>query len=528
LRALAREKKVAVFIETLHTLGFLEGTYWLSSLYAAVADKDYRKKLAMFFTPPSLTKGLLDDLAEQGVDFASQTFLDPACGGAAFLAPIAIRMRETLLSRGTTSRQVLRHIEGHLFGTDIDATLCELSKQFLRMALHNEIRKTGYLPELKIHQADSLTGLASMFETIDVVVCNPPYRKIAAEELDLLREPFADVIEGQPNLYGLFIGLCVRFLREGGYAALVTPTSFLSGQYFSKLRTFLMRNTDVAHVGIVSDRLGVFIDVEQETALTVVRRRAASKSNEGRPKVSVVSATGQYKSVGECHLPHAGAAWPLPRSVEDVALLKAARTSKFRLSNYGYRVRIGSYVWNRDKRPRYESLKDVKRAKAYTALPLLWSHDISAAGLVVFDDSVMARDGHRFVDLGDRRHRSAVRRPSVVLQRVTSNDQPKRLVAAPVPSQLFTKYGGFVGENHIVILEQVEDKPALNVSAMAKLLATTPVDRYFRCISGATNVSAFEMRQLLLPDPKKLRAELDRGASMEEAAHRSLGLTFKG
>jgi hypothetical protein len=31
------------------------------------------------------------------------------------------------------------------------------------------------------------------------------------------------------------------------------------------------------------------------------------------------------------------------------------------------------------------------------------------------------------------------------------------------------------------------------------------MDRYFRCISGATNVSAFELSQLKLPDPRLLK-----------------------
>ena len=519
---LASNRKVIAFVEKLRTLDFLEGTYWLSSLYATATENDYRKKLAMFFTPPSLTKGLLDDLAEQGVDFSCQTLLDPACGGAAFLSPIALRMREALLRMSVSPLKVLQHIESHLYGMEMDATLCELSKQFLCMALYSEIEKTGYLPEFRVHQADSLTKLVPMFETIDVVVCNPPYRKMVADEFKHLREAFGDVIEGQPNLYGLFICLCVRLIRKGGYAALVTPTSFLSGRDFSKLRTFLMRNTEVAHIGMVSDRHGVFIDVEQETALTVVRRRAESDCTQTKAKVSVVSATGQYKDLGECILPNGGAVWPIPRLVGDVALLKAASNSKFRLSDYGYHVRIGSYVWNRDKRPRYESIKDVKRAKAHTALPLLWSSDISSDCFVVFDDSEMARDEHRFVDLGDKRHPSAVFRPSVILQRVTSNDQLRRLIAAPVPLSLYQSYGGFVGENHIVILEQVEEKPALDVFDMAKLLGTTAIDRNFRCISGATNVSAFELRQLPLPNPKKLQAELNRGKTMEEAVQRAL------
>ncbi len=482
----------------------------------------------MFFTPPSLSKGLLDDLTDQGVDFITQSFFDPACGGAAFLAPIALRIRDALDRRGSTPRQVLRHIEIHLYGTDIDTTLCELSKQFLRMALYEEIRKSTYTPHFRVHQADSLTELASMYGTIDVVVCNPPYRKIAADEIGHVIGTYGEVIEAQPNLYGLFIGLCVRLLRRGGYAAFVTPTSFLSGQNFRKLRTFLMRNTEVAHIGMVSDREGVFIDVEQETALTVLRRCSETNRMQARAKVSVVSATGHYKSVGQCLLPNSGAVWPIPRAVGDVALLKAARKTKHRLSDYGYRVRVGSYVWNRDKRPRYKSIKAVKRAKARTALPLLWSRDIPEKGRVHFDDLEMADDKHRFVDLGDKRHRSSVTRPSLVMQRVTSNDQPRRLVAAPVPLSFLVKYGGFVGENHIVILEQVAKKPVLGLADMAKLLGTTPVDRFFRCISGATNVSIFELGQLALPDPEKVQAELKKGSSMEEAVHRSYGLAYKG
>lgn len=517
-KELAREEKITAFVETLHVLGFLEGTYWLSSLYATIVDKDYRKKLAMFFTPPSLTKGLLDDLTELGVDFASQTFLDPACGGAAFLAPIALRMRETLLSRGVAPRKILRHIEKHLHGMDMDAALCELSKHFLRMSLYDEIQKTRYLPEFKVHQADSLAELVSMFETIDAVVCNPPYRKIAADEIDDFREAFGDVIEAQPNLYGLFIGLCVRLLREGGHAAFVTPTSFLSGQYFSKLRSFLMHNTDVAHIGMVSDRQGVFIDVEQETALTVLRRRANLGRAQSRAKVSVVSARGQYKSVGRCLLPNAGAVWPIPRSVGDVALLKAACASKFRLSDYGYRVRIGAFVWNRDKREVYLSAADVKRSKVKTAIPLLWSSDVKKSGLLQFDGKKKANGEPRFVDLGDTGHRSIVRRTSVLLQRVTSNDQPRRLIAAVVPQELLDSYGGFVGENHTVILEQIVDRPALTPRQLAKLLGSQVIDRYFRCISGATNVSAFELGQLSLPDPQLLKDYLTDGWSIDDAA----------
>jgi len=525
-KKIASLPEVSAFVGVLCQLGFLESTYWLSSAYAIHSDEDYRKSLAMFFTPASLTEGLLNDLSHQGVDFGSESFMDPACGGAAFLAPIALRMRATLSARGFAPLKVLKHIEKHLHGCDLDKTLCELSKHFLCMALHAEIQETGYLPTFKVYPANSLTHLAASLGKVDVVVCNPPYRKMGADELEPIRDTYSDVIEAQPNLYCLFIALCVRLLRVGGRAAMVTPTSFLSGQYFGRLREFLIRNTDVEHIGMVSGRQGVFIDVEQETALTVLRRRAEEDRSQVRANVSVVSSAGHYTSVGECTLPNAGAAWPIPRAVEDVVLLKTATLSRFRLSDYGYRVRIGAYVWNRDKRPKFDSLQDAKRGKAHTAMPLMWSRDIVPGGTVRLEDTSAYDGEHRFVDLGDKKHSSVVTSPCVVMQRVTSNDQPRRLVAAAVSPGVFETYGGFIGENHVVILEALTDKPALPPTKMAKFLSAHAIDRYFRCISGATNVSAFELNQLALPDPQAVRKAATNGRTMDEAVRVAFGLVF--
>lgn len=524
-KELANELELQLFETLLSQVGFLEATYWLSSTYALVADTAYRKELAMYFTPPSLTEGLLEDLVEQGVDFSERSFMDPACGGAAFLAPIALRMRTALKRRGFTERQILKHIEKHLHGCDLDEYLCELSKHFLLMALHQEIQVARYVPQFNVRAANSLVSLDGLLGKMDIVVCNPPYRKMTAAELAPLRERYGNVIKGQSNLYCLFIALCVRLLRIGGRAALVTPTSFLSGQYFGLLRKYLLDNTHVEHIGMVSDRQGVFIDVEQETALTVLRRRATSSTPSlARANVSVVSGTGRYTSVGQCTLPSASAAWPIPRSLEDVELLQVATLSKFRLSDYGYRVRIGAYVWNRDGRPKYDSLRDAQRANAHTAMPLVWSRDIVSKRVVRLEDTCTYDGEHRFVDLGDRKHSSVVTSRCVVMQRVTSNDQPRRLVAAAVSPGVFSTYGGFIGENHVVILEAMAGRPELPPIELAKLLSTHLVDRYFRCISGATNVSAFELNQLALPDPRKLRDAAASGRSIDDAVRIALGL----
>lgn len=510
-------------------VSFVEAAYWLSSAYALLSEVEYRKTLALYFTPPSVTNRLLDDLEENHVSFETQRFFDPACGGAAFLAPIAERIKERLKARGKSAGEIIDHVCRHLFGTDLDGQLCALSRHFLLMVLYEEVVESGCVPTFLISKTDSLTTLEFLYGTVDVIVCNPPYRKIRSEEMESYRSLYSEVIEAQPNLYGLFIALCVRLLRvDGGTAALVTPTSFLSGQYFRRLRTYLMRHVDVLNIGMVSDRAGVFIDVEQETALTTIRRREETSPSKTHSLVSVVSRDGDYSSVGRCLLPNSGAAWPIPRTLGDAELLEAALLSSSRLEDFGYRIRIGSFVWNRDKRPVYMSLNELRNARAKSAVPLLWSSDIGRNGELRFDGNLKDNDEPRFVDLGDKEHRSVIRRPGIVLQRVTSNDQPRRLVSAAVSQELVSKYGGFVGENHTVVLEQVVDAPMLTPLEMTALLACPTVDRFFRCISGATNVSAFELRQLALPAPHRLRKQLDKGREMDEAVRLALRAVSKG
>jgi len=516
------DSRVKAFTDMLVKQPFLEAAYLVSSAYASLSQASYRKSLAMYFTPPTLTERLLSDLELKGVRFDKGLFLDPACGGAAFLAPIALRMRASMKVQGASPPQILKHVEKSLFGMDLDDTLCALSRQFLKMALNEEIRASGRDASFCIISGNSLCALEAFTSTVDVIVCNPPYRKTTSVEVDKYRHNFSEVIEGQPNMYGLFIALSIKLLKKNGICALITPTSFLSGQYFSKLRCYLMKESQILSIGIVNVRSGIFIGVLQETALTLLRRVDSVHTSQTKASVSMVSSDGKYADIGPCTLPNSGASWPIPREVPDLIMLRNADGCKFRLHDYGYAVRIGTFVWNRDKRPVYLSDAEVKLGKAKAAVPLIWSSDIKGGGILRFDGKRKGNDEPCFVDFGDRNHRSIIRRTSVLLQRVTSNDQRRRLVAMAVPKTFIDKYGGFVGENHTVIIEQVASKPILTPRQLVKLFGCSAIDRYFRCISGATNVSAFELNQLSLPDPKIVKQFMASGLPVEDAVQMAL------
>ena len=72
---------------------------------------------------------------------------------------------------------ILNHVEMNLLGMDVDSTLCALSHQFLKMALYEEVKVAKREPVFRIQTGNSLCDLDDLFGSIDVLVCNPPYRK---------------------------------------------------------------------------------------------------------------------------------------------------------------------------------------------------------------------------------------------------------------------------------------------------------------------------------------------------------------
>ena len=229
------------FVDLFVRLPLLDGAYWLSTAYSALSSESYRKSLAMFFTPPRIADRLITDLNDERVEFAHERFIDPACGGAAFLALVASRMREQLLVATRSPRSILRHAETHLSGIDLDPTLCALSRHLFAMVFHTEIRSCGYRPTWDVICADSLECYKIVRRRYDVVISNPPFRKLSPDEVIEHRVGFSDVIYAQPNLYALFISLSVRLAKRGALSLGWSrqPASYRGSTSRTYARTYL-------------------------------------------------------------------------------------------------------------------------------------------------------------------------------------------------------------------------------------------------------------------------------------------------
>lgn len=493
---------------------FGDAAYWIATAYALLVDRETRSERALFFTPPILADRLISNLVSAGADLVRNTWHDPACGGSAFLVPLALRMMKELDGTRLTARQRLITIENALSGNDIDAELLHLSAALLEMATFPLIKESRYSPTFNLTIGDGL--LAAESGTYDAVVCNPPYRKLKASEVEEYRAAHGDVIEGQPNIYGLFINRSLTLAKPDGLIGLLTPTSFLSGDSFSKLRAKLLKDACVLSVDMLGNRKSMFIDVLQETAITLLKPTDGVRNDENaKTQIVVLTDDGKYRDVGKFPLPNSGGPWPIPRSADDAALVAAAERGQFTLADYGYVPRIGSLVAYRDKRPRFA--KRPADAKGRLIVPLVWATDIAPNGAFDHGRQHRSRKSRPYVQIKGLNDAGVVKVRSVLLQRLTSSDQRSRLVAAPISPAWLKSNQAYVCENHVIVLEPSK-QPAVSIELMAALLNTKAVDRVFRTISSAANVAVSELGALFLPAPAAWIAATEKMSDVEAAA----------
>lgn len=477
--------------EAASKLGVDEAGYLVGRTYAAMLPEDFRSEHGVFYTPPTVVGRLLDSATAAGVDWEKCRALDPACGGGAFLGPVSRRMIAAL--KGADRRLVLRSLEARIAGYEIDPFAAWISAVFLDATLNEEIGSAADERFAPIQVCDSLT-CADTNEEFDLVVGNPPYGRVRltpAQRLLYRRSLF-----GHANLYGLFLDLALRRVKQGGVIAYVTPTGFLCGEYFKNLRALLGAEAPPLALDFISQRAGVFDDVLQETLLTVFRKSVPQA--EMRTQVNFVEVTPKRSvtatSAGDALLPESAQdPWIVPRVPSATALVSRLRTMPTRLAHWGYGVSTGPLVWNRFK----DRMRHMPEAQA---VPLIWAEAVGADGEFVFR---AARRNHApYFAVRDNEDFLLVDKPCVLLQRTTSKEQARRLVAAELPQAFLDKHGGAVTvENHLNMVVPTGPTPSVDTAALAAFLNSSIADRVFRCISGTVAVSAYELEAMPLPPP---------------------------
>jgi adenine-specific DNA-methyltransferase len=298
-----------------------------------------------------------------------------------------------------------------------------------------------------------------------------------------MRESFSDIASGRLNLYAMFMRRAVAETPAGGLVGHLVPASFLGGPEFSAFRQRMLEVAEVLVVDVVDQRTDVFVDVIQDACFVVLRRRdKETKGEEGWASSGVLRSDGHFTAYADMRLAADGAPWHLSGTCVQFPTT---------LADWGYRVSVGYFVPFRQAARMHESPGEGR-------LPLIWAKAVGPGG--AFDHGRGAsqkRSGWVSVP-ADARY--VVREPCVVVQRTSSRDQRRRVTAAAVPEAFLQQHGGFVGENHVLLL--VRSRPdAPSPEALAKALNNPAVSEAMNRVCWSASIPVGAIRKLRLPPP---------------------------
>ncbi|WP_457090575.1 Eco57I restriction-modification methylase domain-containing protein [Microvirga sp. P5_D2] len=408
---------------------------------------------------------------------------------------------------------VIASVGARLRGWDSDPFACWLSQLAVEACLLPQVIASGKRLACITECRNSLLDDWSDHEgRYDLVNENPAFGKV--KDTPEFRRLFGRSLHGHPNVYGMFMDLGAHLAKpNGGIIAVVTPTSFLGGQYFKALRRTLAETAAPVAIDLVESRREVFPDVLQEVALSVfVRgstRRAAACSI-----VHVMPDGLQIADAGTMQLPTCPMdPWLIARSAENVRLVASMRSMPTRVADWGYSVSTGPLVWDRaEKAGRLHGAAGVGR------VPVVWAEAVGRNGR--FCPAYEHRADKAFYEPEPGKTASLVSDPCLLLKRTTAKEQDRRLVGTVLPESFLKAHGAVAVENHLNMVRARTQPPKVPLQTLAAFFATDMADRVMRCISGSVAISAAEIEAMPLPSADALTAAM--ASQNPEAALRNL------
>ncbi len=467
-----------------------EGPHELGEAYIDALDPATRLQHGRHYTPELLAEELWSEVL--AVASGEGPVVDPAAGAGALLIPSLRRYVQS----AHDPVDALRDVSAHLGGTDLDP---------IAVWLGNAVLAAELLPlwsRLPPHERQPLPrllrvgdGLAPAPDRPQTIVMNPPYGRVRLAQS--ARERWQSTLYGHANRFALFLHAAVERVRPGGVVAAVIPTSFLGGAYFQRLRSFLAREAPLVRLAFVDARAGVFAgDVLQETCLAIFQK-ATSSREVACSQVTVNGASARLE-LPQALLPRTleDRPWLLPRTPHDGGLIRKAAQLDARLSDYGWKASTGPLVWNRHK-PQIDS------ACRTGAVPIIWAADLEGGEI----RRAAAREAQRWILLRPQDDFMRLTEPTILVQRTTAPEQPRRLVVSTLDAATLAEWGGaVVVENHVNLLRCSSIDSALSPALLRRLLNTETFDRLYRCLTGSVAVSAYELGALPMPPADVLRS----------------------
>lgn len=367
-----------------------------------------------------------------------------------------------------------------------------------------ELAKHGHSMRYDIVVGDFILGRtpgglfdAKALPKFDAAIMNPPYFKLRKQAPQA--RVMEHVVHGQPNIYSLFMAQAADMLVDKGELVAITPRSYFNGPYFKKFRKWFFDSMTARQIHTFETRDDVFQEdaVLQENVILKSVKNAPKKdvlvtASEGRDAIEPIKVAIPYHKIVDDSL---GDHIIRISTEGDRHIIDAFDRLPRRFSDLPFQVSTGPVVT-------FRSTEFLRHDRDKDTAPLLWMHNVRA-----FVTRFPPRNGkptHIAVSDASRKLLVPAKR-YVLLKRFTSKEESRRLVAGIFTEQ--DSYSPYVGlENHVnYIYKPGGELAETEAYGLAGYFNSVVVDRYFRAVSGNTQVNATEVRSLPTPDVATLR-----------------------
>ena len=258
-------------------------------------SKTIKKNGGIYFTPPSIIATNIK-LLEPYINNITNV-LEPSCGSCEYINALI---------------NSYKHLR--ITGIELNTTIYDSIKEL-------------YSYNVKLYNSDYLKYDST--ETYDLIIGNPPYFVMKKEDV---AKSYYKYFEGRPNIFILFIIKSITLLKTNGIISFILPKNFLNCLYYDKTRKYI--NTHFQILNIVECVNSKYIETQQVTILLIIKKLALNADSNASINEEFVLERSNYTIFA---------------SKANCIKLKTLLLNSKSLESLGFKVGIGSIVWNQCK-----------------------------------------------------------------------------------------------------------------------------------------------------------------------------------